>query len=182
LNNDRVAQDESAAQLKGQWRQLTYPQIARGIELCHVNAHRLLRGAAIAFKARNWAGAVFQAILAMEEQGRLLVLYLAYIDGITIDKEWWRVMFGDHRKKLAVLAMGYFIAKGQRKWMRTFRKLGSEYQTLKESAMYVNYQSKSAYWTHPGRINRTKALEVLKSAVEFIKTTEDMMSDEDDGS
>lgn len=171
---------QGAVQLKTQWKQLTYPQIARGMELCHVNVHRLMRGAAISLRARNWAGAVFQAILAMEEQGRLLVLYMAYIDGITIDKEWWRVMFGDHRKKIAVLAMGYFSAKGQRKWMRTFRKLGSEYQLLKEQAMYVNYQTKSGYWTHPGRISKTKTFKVLKSAAEFIKITEDLMSDEDD--
>jgi AbiV family abortive infection protein len=136
-----------------------------------------MKGAAISYRVRNWAGVVFQAILAMEEQGRLIILYMAYIDGITIDKEWWRIMFGDHRQKIAVLAMGYFTSKEQRKWRRTFRKLGSEYQNLKELAMYVNYQTKNAYWTHPGSIKKRKAFEVLKTAAEFIKTTENMMTD-----
>ena len=136
-----------------------------------------MKAATISLTSRNWAGAVFQAILAMEEQGRLLILYEAYIDGITIDREWWRVMFGDHRAKISVLAMGYFSAKEKRKWMRTFRKLGSEYQNLKELSMYVNYQTDSARWTHPGRIKKKKALEVYKTAALFIKATEELMSD-----
>jgi AbiV family abortive infection protein len=163
--------------MKSQWKKLTYPQIARGIQLCHVNVRRLMRSAAISLKAGNWPGAVFQAILAMEEQGRLIVLYGAYIGALDIDKEWWRIMFGDHRGKIAALAMGYFSAKLQRKWTRTFHKLGSEYQNLKERAMYVSYQSTSGYWMHPGRIKKTKAIEVFKSAKEFIKVTEDMVTD-----
>jgi hypothetical protein len=104
----------------------------------------------------------------------------AYIGALDIDKEWWRIMFGDHRGKTAALAMGYFSAKLQRKWTRTFHKLGSEYQNLKEQAMYVSYQSTSGYWMHPGRIKKTKAIEVLKSAKEFIRVTEDMVTDNED--
>jgi len=150
------------------------------MELCHENTHRLLRGAGIALRNRSWAGAVFQSVLAMEEQGRLVILYEAYIDGITIDEEWWRTMFGDHKTKIALLAAAFFIQKKQRKWTKTLRRLGSEFQELKELSMYVDYQTQRAQWSHPGRITEKKAHQVFKTAVEFIKGTEALMSEEED--
>jgi AbiV family abortive infection protein len=166
--------------MKKQWKTLTYPQIARGMVLCSMNAHRLSRGAAIALRNRSWAGAVFQSVLAMEEQGRLVILYAAYIGAIDIDEEWWRTMFRDHKAKIAWLATAFFIYKEQRKWTKTLRRLGTEFQALKEQAMYVDYRTEKGYWYHPGRIKKRKALEVFKTAAEFIKGTEALMSDVED--
>lgn len=157
------------------WRKLDYPEIAKGIEYCHYNVYRLMKGASLSFSKGLYANSVVQAILAMEEQGRKLLLWSAYTGIIELNEEWWKTMFRDHRGKIASLAMGHFSAKGERKWTRTFHKIGSQYQTLKEHAMYVTFDLQTNRWIHPGTIAKRKALLVLKEAKSFASTTDDMM-------
>ena len=164
--------------MKTSWKTLNYRQIRRGMELCNDNVVRLMRNAAIALKDHQWAATVYQAVLAMEEQGRLLLLYEAYIDGVIIDKEMWRIMFGDHRKKITAAAAAFFIQRDKRKWRRTLDKMGAEFQELKERALYVNFDSRTNRWIHPGRIDSKKAMQVFKKAAEFVKDTRQLMSDE----
>ena len=97
------------------------------MELCDENVSRYMANAALALRNQRWAAAVYQSVLAMEEQGRLLIFYEAYIDGITIDKDMWQIMFGNHKKKIAAVAAAFFIQKQERKWNRTLEKLGSEF-------------------------------------------------------
>ena len=160
-----------------EWKKLDYKEIARGIELCHKNVYRLLKAAVNAFRGGFYASAVMQSILAMEEQGRKLILYMIHVGGIEFDKEWWRIMFGDHRTKISSAAAAYFIQKGKRKWLRTLHKLGSQYQNLKELSMYVSFDLKKDSWIHPARISRKKALAILKEAHEFIKTSDELFRD-----
>ena len=148
-----------------------------GIERCHENVHRLMAGASLSFSRGLYASALMHTILAMEEQGRKLVLCGAYMDGIELDEEWWKIMFRDHRAKIALSAIGYFAAKAQRKWLKTLRKIGSQYQALKERSMYVTFDLQKNRWVHPGSITEKKALAVLKEAKSFISTTDEMMSD-----
>ena len=61
------------------------------MELCDENVSRYMANAALALRNQRWAAAVYQSVLAMEEQGRLLIFYEAYIDGITIDKDMWQL-------------------------------------------------------------------------------------------
>ena len=147
------------------------------MELCNDNVIRLMRNATIALKSHQWAATLYQAVLAMEEQGRLLILYEAYIGGITIDKEMWKTMFGYHRKKIAAAAAAFFIQHDERKWGRTLDKMGAEFQELKERALYVNYDSRTNRWIHPGRIDSKRAMKVFKTAAEFVKDTRQLMSD-----
>jgi AbiV family abortive infection protein len=161
------------------WKKLDYEEIGKGIEHCHWNVYRLMKGASLSFSTGLYGNAVMQAILAMEEQGRKLLLWTAYIDGIELDEEWWETMFRDHKGKIASLAMGHFFAKGQRKWMKTIHRIGSQYQKLKEHAMYVTFDIQKDRWVHPGTITKGKALVVLKEAKSFAKTTDDMMVEED---
>jgi len=162
------------------WKKLDYPEIAKGIEYCHYNVHRLMKGASLSFSKCLYANSVVQAILAMEEQGRKLLLWSTYVGIIELDEKYWKTMFRDHQGKIASLAMGHFSAKGERKWMRTFDKIGSQYQTLKEHAMYVTFDLQTDRWIHPGTITRRKALLVLKDAKSFASTTDDMMVEDDE--
>jgi AbiV family abortive infection protein len=161
------------------WKKLDYQEIAKGIEHCHWNVYRLMKGASGSFSTGLYANSVLQAILAMEEQGRKLLLWGAYIDGIELDEKWWRIMFRDHRSKIASLAAGHFVAKGERKWLKTLYRIGSQYQALKEHAMYVTFDLQSDRWVHPGTITKRKALLVLKEAKSFASTTDDMMVEEE---
>jgi AbiV family abortive infection protein len=136
-----------------------------------------MKGALFSFSRGLYASALVQAILAMEEQGRKLILCEAYIDGVELDEEWWRIMFRDHRSKIALLATAYFVTKEQRKWRKTLRRMGSQYQTLKEHAMYVTYDLQRNRWIHPGSITEKKALAVLKEAKSFLAATDELMSD-----
>jgi len=140
------------------WKKLNYKEIARGIILCHENVCRLLKSAANAFRSDFYPSAVMQSILAMEERGRKLILYSIHTGGTELDKGWWDVMFGDHRTKIASTVGEYFAQRKKRKWTRTLHKLGSQYQDLKEVAMYVSFDLKKDFWVHPGRISREKAL------------------------
>ena len=163
--------------MKTPWKALNYRQIRRGIELCNDNVVRLLRNATLALAASQWPATVYNSVLAMEEQGRLLILYEAYIDGIAIDNEWWRIMFGDHRLKITALATAFFIHKKKKKWTRTLKKLGKEYQELKERSMYVNYNSITGHWVQPGSISKRKAKDVFKTVNKFVQVSRDLMSD-----
>ncbi len=147
------------------------------MELCDDNVSRLMKNAALALRNHEWAAAVYQSVLAMEEQGRLLIFYEAYIDGITIDEDMWKLMFGNHKKKIAAVAAAFFIQKDQRKWIRTLDKIGSDFQELKERALYVNFNSRTNHWIHPGRLDSKMAMKVFKTAAEFVKASRQLMSD-----
>ena len=162
---------------KLKWKRLSYRELFVGIARCHENVHSLVTAAQYLYSKGFYASAVFQTILAMEEQGRKLVLYVAYIDGIELDEKCWRIIFRDHRSKIALLAIGYFSTLGKRKWMKTLRRVGSEYQALKERAMYVDFEVERNHWTHPGRISQKKALSVLREAKLFLFATDKIMVD-----
>lgn len=82
--------------------QIPSDQLDEGIALCSRNARRLLKDADLLYSNRSYGHALALSVLALEEQGRKVMLVAVKRKVAEIDRELWRMMFRDHGQKLAM--------------------------------------------------------------------------------
>jgi len=171
------------------WKKLSYDEIWKGIEACHMNVYRLLESAKRELNAKSYATATMLSILALEEQGRKLALYGAYLGLIEIDCAWWKTMFRSHEEKIALLWLGLLTYAIEKKGEIDFknldkmtsidseasRKIGKQLQKQKELAMYVTFDLEKNAWLDPQMITKAKSVSVYRQALRSIRATDKYM-------
>lgn len=82
-------------------RQIPPDQLDKGIELCSRNTRRFLKDAELLYSHRSYGHALALSVLALEEQGRKIMLLAVKKGATELNRELWRMMFRDHGQKLA---------------------------------------------------------------------------------
>ena len=173
------------------WKRLSYDEIKKGVESCHMNVYRLMCSAERELNAESYATAMMLSILALEEQGRKLALFAAYLGMIEIDYDWWKTMFRSHEEKIALIWLGLLTYAMERKGEIDYgnfdkitsihsaasRKIGEQLQKQKEQAMYVTFDMERDRWLDPQAISKTEAIGVYRKVLRTIRATDKYMLD-----
>jgi AbiV family abortive infection protein len=122
--------------------QIPSDQLDEGIALCSRNARRLLKDADLLYSNRSYGHALALSVLALEEQGRKVMLMAIKRKVAEIDRELWRLMFRDHEQKLA---MSFQIFTESLKKRPSQEELNHMYRTMphavamKNRGLYVDF-------------------------------------------
>jgi AbiV family abortive infection protein len=133
-----------------------------GIRLCSRNARRFLKDAELLYSRRSYGHALALSVLALEEQGRKIMLVALKRNLIQMDKELWRMMFRDHGQKLAmsfnIFTQTLKVKPPQEELERIYRSI-PDAVAMKNRGLYVDFFKNS--WHSPFDADVKRAAEKL---------------------
>jgi len=137
--------------------QIPPDQLDMGIRLCSRNARRFLKDAELLCSCRSYGHALALSVLALEEQGRKIML-LAVKEGVAeSNKELQRMMFRDHGQKLAmsfnIFTQTLKVKPPQEELERIYRSI-PDAVAMKNRGLYVDFFKNSWHSPFDADVNR----------------------------
>jgi AbiV family abortive infection protein len=142
--------------------QISSNQLDEGIALCNRNACRFLKDADLLYSNRSYGHALAFSVLALEEQGRKIMLVAVKKKAIKIDRKLWNMMFRDHGQKLAmtfnIFTKTMKVKPPQEELEEIYRGIPSTV-AMKNRGLYVDFFKNS--WHSPSDADVKRAAKTL---------------------
>lgn len=142
--------------------QIQPDQLDMGIRLCSRNARKFLKDAELLYSRRSYGHALALSVLALEEQGRKIILLAVKQKLVQIDRGLWRMMFRDHGQKLAmtfnIFTETMKVKPPQQELEKIYRSI-PDAVAMKNRGLYVDFFKNS--WHSPFDADVKRAAESI---------------------
>lgn len=158
----RLSREEELSKNPDSLEEIQPDQLDMGIRLCSRNARRFLKDAELLCSNRSYGHALALSILALEEQGRKMMLVAIKRKVTEVNRELWRMMFRNHGQKLA-MSLNIFTqtlkAKPPQEELERIYRSIPDAVAMKNRGLYVDFFKNS--WHSPFDTDVKRAAENL---------------------
>ena len=159
-----------------------------GSRICLKNAGRLANDARMLYESQRYSSSISLSVLALEELGKMFLLYDAEERRQPITSKKWRETFKSHGEKIAIITayLDSHVGNNSAEKKGAMRRLSKVLKALsfkKMESIYVDWDEKNGCWHYFDNHDADKqkiAKTAMRAITSFVDTTIQEMGSDDD--